>query len=462
MTKSRSGQVYVWWLSGVVVLLLVVAVVLHFTLGKTGTAAHAQESESSAQSSNALTVEVTHPLKGGVQRITTQPGTVQAYESVQLVSAVSGFLKTQQFDIGDTVKNNQVLAVLDVPELEKQVEESEATVGQAEAKVKQMEAHRTSAEAEVTAAKATVQQSEAASKSAEAWTRFRALQLTRRRELWASRSIEEKLVEESQEHHESAVEAERTAKAAVATARAQQAAAEARVLRADADVLAAQAEVKVAKAKLDKAKVMLAYATITAPFDGVITYRGYFPKDFIRATSGESSQRPLFTVVRTDRFRVVVQVPDRDVPFATKGDEAIVEIDALPGKKFPARISRISRSEDPQTRLMHVEIDVENTTGEICQGMFGHVTIILDKSNGLAIPTSCLVKRSDDGEAKVFVVRDGHARLVPIQIKTDNGIHVAVTAGLTPEDKVVLNPESDLTDGTPVVTLSSGSEHSSH
>src|SRR5262249_4890633 len=134
-----------------------------------------------------------------------------------------------------------------------------------------------------------------------------------------------------------------------------------------------------AEADLEKAQVMVKFATIVSPYDGVITERNFFRGDFVKSAAQGGSQRPLFTVECTDKMRIVTQVPDRDVPFTDPGDEAVVKLDALPGEVFKAHVSRMAHSEDPQTRLMRVEIDLDNPKGKIRQGMYGQVTIILDK-----------------------------------------------------------------------------------
>ena len=102
---------------------------------------------------------------------------------------------------------------------------------------------------------------------------------------------------------------------------------------------------------------------------------------------------PLLTVQRTDLMRVVVQVPDRDVPLTTPGKEALIRIDALPGRQLTAKVSHVADREDPQTRLMHVEIDLPNPDGAIRDGMYGEVTIILDRDkDGLSVPSSCIAQ----------------------------------------------------------------------
>jgi len=395
-------------------------------------------------------VRVTHPRRGGVERTSSQPGTVQAFETVELYAGVSGYLKTLAVDIGDRVKHGQPLARVDVPELAKQVQRNEAAVEQAEARVKQMKARTASAKADLEAARAGVVQAQAVAKSKAAELRFREQQLRRMQDLFASKSIDVRLVDEKTEQRDAALETERAAKSAVLTASAGVAAAVAKVEQAEADRQEAESEVKVARADLEKSQVLVGFATITAPFDGVVTVRNFFPGDFVRAATESGDRKPLLVVQRTDLFRVVVQVPDRDVPYTDVGDLAEVEIDALPGRKLPAKVSRMAQSEDPATRLMHVEVDLPNPTVKIRHGMYGRVTLRLDRSDALAVPSGCLVGKDRDGTAKVFVVRDGVARLAAVRVGADNGLEVAVLDGLTADDDVILHPGGDVEDGTAV------------
>lgn len=396
-------------------------------------------------------VETIHAQKGGMARTTTQPGSAQAFESVQRYAQISGFLKSQSVDIGDRVKTDQILAQIDVPELEKQVQRYKAGVEQAHAHVEQMKARVISAEADKRAAEAAVRQAKASWNSAKAWTKFRTRQLRRMQDLFKLKSIDERLVDESQDNYEAAVEKENAADASIHAAEAQLAAAQAKIELAKADQAAADSEVKVAQAEVEKAQVMVGFATIKAPFDGVITRRTSFPGDFVRAATEGGEQHPLFSIQRTDLYRVVVQIPDRDVPYCDQGDAADIEFDALPGKKFHGKVSRISHSEDPQTRLMHVEIDLPNPTGQIRDGMYGRASILLEKTDLLTLPSSCLVGRAGDGRGGVYVVRAGQARLTPVQIAQDNGLQVAIVSGVTVEDEVILHPSANLQDGTPVL-----------
>ncbi len=398
-------------------------------------------------------VAVVHPTVGTLQRTSVGPGSVQAFESVDLFAGVPGYLKTLAVDIGDRVEQGQVLARVDVPELEVQVKRNVAGLDQARARVRVMAAKAATASAELDSVQAAVIQAEAAAKSAAASRRFREQQLKRMQDLFASNSIDERLVDEKTEQRDAALEAERAAQAAIATAHAQVNAAKAKIQQAEADVLEAQAEVQVAQADLEKSQVMVRFATLKAPFRGVVTHRSHFPADYVRPPAPGGTADPVLTVQRTDLMRVVFQMPDRDVPYADVGDPADIEIDAMPGQRFPAKISRKGSSEDPGTRLMRVELDLPNPDGKIAHGMYGKVTIVLDKVQGLSLPSSALVGKSQQGKAQVFVVRDGHASLTPVQIGSDDGIRVGVLSGLSASDEVVVRPSADLAEGAEVVGI---------
>jgi HlyD family secretion protein len=459
MNQPRRTSIFYWLAGAVLVAGAVTCVVLYVTQMIPGPQrAQArevrhqdtdQEEDVSQPTRSVVVVVVVRPQKGMDYEV-EQPGSVHAYQTVQLHANVSGFLKTQSVDIGDRVKKGQVLAVIAVPELDKQLQRNGASLEQTRARVKQMEARVSSAQADHEAARAAIVQADATHKSASAWVRFRAKQHDRMKDLFKLGSVEERLVDESKERHEASLETERSTLAAIATSNANLVAMAAKIKQAEADVTGAESEVKVAQADLEKTQVMLDYAVITAPFDGEICHRKFFPGDFIR--SGSDGAQPLLTIQRTDKLRVVVKVPDTAVPFVDKGDPAIVRIDSLPGKKFPGVVSRKSGTEDLDTRLMHVEVDVLNPTGEIGDGMYGKVKILLDRfPNLFSVPASSIV-RTRQGHPAVWVVSDDRVHLSEVRVCKDNGNRVALYSGVAANDLIVLHPVAGLTDGAAVET----------
>jgi HlyD family secretion protein len=448
----------------VLLLVLVLAVIGGSTWwSRRGDAAHeikrtgegdltATSPESEAAAPSLVRVDVIKPRTGGLARQTSQPGTVQAFESVEMLAKVSGFLKTQAVDIGDVVKRGDVLAVIDAPELEKDVDEAAAAVEQAKAGAALAEARVATSEAEREAVAATVAQAEADIAQQVARRTLSEKQLERIKGLYARDAVSRELVDEQEHDVQAAQAGERSVRSALLTAKAQLAASAAKVLQAKADVAEAKSAIRLAEARAERARVISSFTQIVAPFDGVITARAFHPGAFIHSAA-EGSTKALLTVMRTDRMRVVVQVPDLVVALLDVGDPGTVVVDALKGRSFAGSVSRLARAENPATRTMRVEIDVENPGGVLCEGMYGRATIELrGPSKGLAVPAGCVLGHSTGGKAKVYVVRDGHVRLAAVSLGAEDGAMTEVFGDLKPEDVVVLNARGGLDEGMAVET----------
>jgi HlyD family secretion protein len=410
----------------------------------------------------APTVEVIHPQRGGIPRQTIQPGSLLAFESVDLFAMVSGYLKSQVVDIGSHIKKGEVLAEIDAPREAKAVdaaasllEQSKAQTLQAAARVKAMEAERDAAKAAVEQAKSDINRLVAARDYAQK-------QLERVRSLLKEQASFEKVVDEHERQFATAMAAEQTARLAVLTATAQVAAVTAKIEQARADVAEAKAAVEVAAAHLATAHVNVAYTRIVAPFNGVVTMRAFNPGAFVRSAS-EGAESPVLTVKRTDKMRVVVQVPDRDVVSTDPGDPALVKVDAVGGQVFSSAVARVAESEDANTRTMRVEIDLPNPKGQLREGMYGTATITLEPvSTNLTVPPACLVERTSKGRAFIYVVRDGVARRTDVELGTDNGTLVEILSGLKPDDSVIVHSGVPLEDGLAVVASAASTADAGH
>src|SRR5262249_42715107 len=157
---------------------------------------------------------------------------------------------------------------------------------------------------------------------------------------------------------------------------------------AKADVSVAEAQLQVAEADRDEAAAMLEYAQIVAPYDGVVTRRNLHTGAFINTRSNEM---PLLTVMRTDKLRVGADVPDKDVRYLDKDDMIQAELDALPGKKFTWKITRLAPVLGSAKRV-RAEADIPNPDGRLYPGMYGHASVILeDRPNALTVPATALV-----------------------------------------------------------------------
>lgn len=417
---------------------------------------------SPADEANDVKVEAVKPKKGGIERTTTQPGTVASFESARLFSKVAGYLKKQELhgqpvDIGTRVKKGDVLAVIDMPELEEAVHRDQASVKQAKAHVVQMEAAVESAEADFKAAEALVGERKADVERAISTLSYRSKQFNRIKNLVAERALDEKLQDEAEEHFDAAKAGKSSADASVVSAQAQATAAKAKIAQAEADLEDAKAKVAVAEAELQKDQVFLNYTIIRSPYDGVVTFRGFFPGEFINARD-QGAATPLLTVDRIDKMRIVLQVPDLDVPFVNEGDDAVVEIDALPGRKFPGKVARVSNSEDPTTRTMRTEVDLENDKKLLRDGMYGKVTVLLEKgSDALSVPSSALVGDTEGSKGYLHVIRGGKAHKIEVGIGADNGIETEIVSGLRPDDEVVVHVlKGSIANGVAVAVVNNG------
>lgn len=436
----------------------------------------------------AISVEVVRPVAGGLDRVCIQPGTVEPIKSADVFAKASGFLvkqtlerggrvierdgRPEEVDIGTRVQAGDVLARISVPEYDKRVTRDEARVKDASARVRQMEAHQKAAESESRAAAAAVTLARVAVRGKTAYRMYREKQLARYRELAKGGAIEPRQVEEQEDFYLSALEGESAAQEGVNAAVERAAAAKAKIDQAAADLDEAKAGVDVAIADLEASKVLLGYTVVTSPFTGVVTRRSFNPGHegqpgaFIRSAD-QGGTVPLFTVEQTNVMRVVIQVPDREVRFISRGDPAVVEIDALPGVTFegprggPPAISRWSKAEDPTTRTMRVEIDVRNPTdpqhpdGVLTAAMYGRVTLMLQPGakTAVRVPSRAVISREVGGTGKIRVVRGESLQsiqTVAVTLGADNGVDAEVLAGLTADDQVVVRTSGPAEDGTAV------------
>ena len=447
-----------WW-HGALATLALAAVTLTFRLAGYGSLAAGEKGSrigSPDADATAPQVEVITPRAGGIERVTVQPGSVHSFESVELYAMASGYLKTQDVDIGSHVKKGQVLAVLDVPREENVVSETAALLEQAKVRARLAEAKVKSMEADRNTAAATVAQTESDIGRLVANLKLARAQYLRVKSLFEQNAVDKRLVDEQQRDYEAAEVAERTSHLAVLTAKAQLAGAAAKIEQATVDVAEARSAVRVAETRLAMSRVDLSYARIVAPFDGVITHRNFHPGAFIRSAS-DGSQLPLLTVARVDLMRVVIRVPDRDVVLANAGDPVVLTIDGLEGRTFRGTVARVASSEDPTTRTMRVEVDLPNPDGKLREGMYGRASIGLEaKSKRLTVPVACVLDRSGKGRGVVQVVRDGKVRRVQVELGADNGTLVEVDSGLGPDDVVVLRSATPLEEGMAVESKTSG------
>ncbi len=367
-------------------------------------------------------VEVIHPRRETMVRTLEGPADIEAIEQADLFAKVSGYVSEVRVDIGDRAREGDVLATLEVPELDQELiyHESMKSAKQAGRMAALAFVEQARKDHSVAMRKLHRKKAELSLVQAE----FR-----RNSSLFTDKAITAQDWEVAQADHEIAQRELEIFEADVL-------AAEAKVRSTDAAASVAASEVAVVEAQIEKTRAMLEFGKITAPFDGIVTRRLVDRGALVQAATA-SRGAPLFTVQRTDRLRIVLEVPEPDVPFVQEGTEVLVKPYGRDGEPLRTSISRFARSLNPKTRTMRAEIHWDNVDGRLMHGMYANVAVEIERSeNALTIPASALLTKGS--ETFVYVVDGELARKVPIEIGLDDGIRVEVKKGLEEEDWVVL------------------------
>ncbi len=395
-----------------------------------------------AASASGAAVETTQPKTVTLRRSTTQPATVHAVHEAELYAKGSGYLKSLSADIGDTVKAGQPLAEVDVPEMAKGYESQQAEVAR-------LESARRQYRAAVEVARARIDQARADVGKAKAEADAVVLEFKRIQSLVKTKAVTQRLADES-------LSRKLAAEADLASVKASEVVAKANLSAAEADAAAADAAATVARKRLEEMEVLMAYATLKAPFAGVVTERSVDPGDLVRnAENASSVGKPLFGVARVDKMRVRVPIPERDAIYVKIGAGAEFTCLALGPTPIKAKVSRVSRRLDPRTRTMQVEIDLPNSDGRLLPGMYGTVTVELEeKQSALVVPSGAVRFDQTGKESVVYVVKGGNKIAhVPVKLGHDDGHNIEVLAGLTGSEQIVTGMLGRLPDGADVTVV---------
>jgi RND family efflux transporter MFP subunit len=389
----------------------------------------------------------------------TMPGSVTALKSVDVFAKIGGFLQEIAVDIGDEVKSGDLLAEINVPEMQAVLQQQEAEVISARALVAQRAAEVTQSLSALAAVKAEQKRVEASRRQKEAEVLYRQAEFDRLKLLLdESPSIEKSRLDEARYRQESAEAALSSIEADLVAAAARIGEAEAAVTSAREVGRATQALVPVADAKLEEARALMRYARISAPFAGIITKRHVDPGDFIRDASTNGSAAPLLRLESVDRLRIRVDVPMDSVAALSVGDPVVFDnIAAAPGLRLEGAITRTAGSLGERSRMMKAEVELDNPRDgdgarRLRSGDYGSLTIHLESHPGTpTVPAAAVFSRGDD--LYVFTVSDDRVherRIVPLY---RDGILVGVAEGLKPGELVVASGTAALEDGQRVLPV---------
>ena len=206
----------------------------------------------------------------------------------------------------------------------------------------------------------------------------------------------------------------------------------------------ALAALRSAEAEVALAQAQIAKFTIKAPFDGTLGIRRVDVGAYLGA--GDD----IVNLEQIDPIKVNFEIPERFMSEMKTQKKILLRSDAYRDKTFPARISAIDPQINPRTRSIHVQAFTDNKEGQFRPGQFVSVTVrVFERRGATFVPEQSLVPNRDS--PKVFRIKDGHAKPVPVKIGIRVARHVEILNGIAPGDLVVTAGQQRLRDGAPVI-----------
>ncbi len=325
------------------------------------------------------TVRVVAPTLAATGETYNVPGRTEPLEQARIFTRATGIVRERRFDIGDRVAAGAVMAVIDVPEIDRGVEAAQAAIEQAEARA-------ASAAAIARRAQALAEQDVASREDAEV--------------------------------------------------RASEAA-------------AAEAAVRIARAEHARLLELQRFATVRAPFDGIVAARNFDRGDRVRGDAA-GAEGWLYQLVRVDELRFVCTAAPDLALRVSASPRAVVRFREFPGREFAVVRALRSGVFDPVVGTMRVELLLANVDLTLPAGMTGTATFALDAAPGtFLVPTNALQLR--EGSASIMVVEDGKATRIEVAAGRTRGTTIEVaSARLTARSQVIVNPNALLRDGDAV------------
>jgi len=343
--------------------------------------------ETEGAQDSALRVQVVLPKPASSTRALVLPGSIRPLQETTVYPRASGYIRKWYRDIGDRVKTDELLATIDMPELEQQLMQAKAQLAQAEA--------------------SQVQAKASSEYSARNLTRYETLTpagLTSQQELEKQRAQAE-------------VDA--------------------------ANVGVAKANVDAQRANIERLMQLKSFGRVTAPFAGIVTSRSVETGALVSA--GNST--PLFRITATNPVRIFAEVPQNVASAVRIDSTAQVTVREFPGRKFTGIVSRTAGALDSATRTMTTEVRVPNPDNDLLTGMYVEVALSLPTARKTyEIPATALL--NDAAGLRVAVVKsDNTVHLVQVGMERDNGATLEIASGLEGVERIIRLVNAEITEG---------------
>ena len=331
------------------------------------------------------------------------------FQEIDVYAKEAGYVKDLLVDYGTHVRRGQLMAVLEVPELEAQLQQDKAAIeAQSDMVVRaKHELRRVKAQHDVAHLQYERLASVAKSKPG----------------LVAQQEVDD--------------------------AQGKDLAAESQDDAAQGAYQAAQSQLTVANARLAHDQALYDYSKITAPFDGVVTQRYANLGALMQAGTTSTQATPLVRLSQEDKFRLVIPVPESYVKYIRMGDPVEVRVPSL-GRSFDGRVARFSVEVNGATRTMHTEVDVANKTGQLVPGLYAEAVLTLDqRGKVLAVPLQA-IEHEGDKTSVMVVSADDHVESRPITVGIQTPNYAEVATGLHAGEQVIVSDRAGLKAGQQV------------
>ena len=348
-----------------------------------------------ARQGRVITVGTTLPIRGDLDVRLSYTADIQPNQQVNLFSRVDGYIAKIHVDKGDFVKANQLLVEIDHTDYVHAVNRAKANLAAAQAEVMRQDAN----------------------------IRNATLTLDRMRALIKDQFVSQQDLDTAQVNYDIAV----------------------------AQLESLRAQVKQMEVALQQAETNLAYSYIRAPFGGYIAERNLDPGASVTGATASTStmSRGILTLHEVQVVRTLIEVVEKDIPLVAIGQQAEVRAEAYPDRVFIGKVTRVVQALNRATRTMTVEVDLPNTDHALKGGMFARVEVVVGTHpDAIQIPIDALTRLED--LQYVYVVRDGKAYQVPVEIGSRTENRIEITKGLTGTEQIIVSGKDLVSDGTPV------------
>ena len=334
----------------------------------------------------------------------------QPFQDVDVMAKVAGYVKVIRVDIGSHVRQGDVLAILEVPEIQDDLQKAKAGVA--------------AAEANVVTAQAAIQRAEAAAGIA---------QLSFQR------------IDDVASKNKGLVPRQD-----VDVAQSRDAEAQAQLASVKSALQSALQTKAAAESEYSRAGAMLQYATIRAPFTGVVTKRYANTGAMVQAgVASQTQAMPVVRLAQNDLLRLTLPVPVTDVAEVKNGRSVEINV-ANPPRVLRGKVSRYADAVQMATRTMDTQVDIPNLDGSLVPGMYAEVHLHLaNRPNVMSVPVDA-VDGLGTAVEQAYVVRGGTVHVIQVKTGLQTASRLEVLSGLQRGDQVVVGRHSELSEGEKV------------